>query len=93
MFHLKAQLIWAWFKGSAYSFVVSAEKDVAELEIKAGDEVKIRFFDRGNTKNNFKDIVTHRNLDILLPNKYCIICDSNNQKLKQFSAVEIKCVY
>lgn len=93
MFTLNAKLVWAWFKGPSYSFVVRAEKEIKELEIKAGDEVKIRFFDRENNITSFKDILLKRNLEITIPNKYCIIFDSNQQKLKQFSAVTIKCEY
>lgn len=91
MFELRAQLVWAWFKGISYSFVVKSEVDIDELEIKSGEEIKIKFFDRENTSGDFKDILVNRNLKITIPPKYSIVFDNNNKKLKQFNAVKVKC--
>ena len=93
MFSLKAQLVWAWFKGNSYSFVVRSETDIPELEITSGDEIKIRFFDRENSVKDFKDILLKRNLNLSIPPKYSIVFDNNNKKLKQFTAVRIKCEF
>ena len=93
MFNLKAQLVWAWFKGNSYSFVVKSEVDIDELEIQAEEEIKIKFFDRENTVGDFKDILIKRNLHFTIPPKYSIVFDNNNKKLKQFTAVKVKCVF